>query len=278
MDEIIEFKDICRLIDKEKPDNAKILQATNEWFASFLEDFVAGADNILVRIHNNQDVKNELIALDKKIYRIHEKKKLIDWVMQAFARVVPEAKEKAQAIESIINTVMLDLKNENYSDAEQTFSYLPSKIKELNKKLSNILEDFKNAKMLVFACDKAEGATSFIEQRDKNQLDRIPEICDQIKHIIEIIRSGINPRAKVPKCFSSGLCAKKTGGGSRLIFYELKKNKSFVVCIYIDEKTHNDAVNKNVKNTYRKICDNELTKDNFSSYRRIDPDTLQDFE
>lgn len=173
---------------------------------------------------------------------------------------------------------MLDLKNNNYADVEQTFGYLPGKIKELNVKLEEILNTIKSTKILVYACDEAEGAASFIDQRDKNQLDKIPEICEQIKHIMEIIRSGINPRAKVPKCFSSGLCAKKTGGGSRLIFYELEKKKSFVVCVYIDEKTHNDAVNKNINNTYRKICSNELTKDNFISHKRINPENLQDFE
>jgi len=62
MNEIKEFCDICRLIAEANPKNkAKILQATNEWFAGFLEDFVAGVSSIIVRIHNNLDIKYDLV-------------------------------------------------------------------------------------------------------------------------------------------------------------------------------------------------------------------------
>lgn len=101
MDEIIEFKSICRAISKETGD-AKIIQATNEWFAGFLENFVAGVSDIIVMIHNNLDIEKNLIKLDEKIYGIHKKKKLIESVMQEFIRALPDTKENAQAIESII--------------------------------------------------------------------------------------------------------------------------------------------------------------------------------
>jgi len=280
MDELIEFKNICRTIAEIDFENKRrILQATNEWFASFLEDFIVGAGKLIVKIRNKLEITDKEFAnFEKKIYRVHQRKKLIDWVLQEFTRIIPGARENLDEIKACINTTMLAIKNKEYDVAVQTYDYLPGKIKELNKKLIEIRDDLLGKEVLVFACDDAAGSVSFIEQRDNNLLDRTDQICEKIKYIIEHIKSGLDPKATSPKCYGGGLYGVKIGNARRIIFYELEKKISFVICVYIDEKTHNDAVNHNVRNLYRKIIDNEITKDNYFSYRRINPKDLKDFK
>ncbi len=279
MNEIKEFCDICRLIAEANPKNkAKILQATNEWFAGFLEDFVAGVSSIIVRIHNNLDIKYDLVRLDEKMYRTHEEKKLIDWVMQEFTRLLPGARGELDAIKASINTVMIAFKEKEYDTAVETYNYIPKQIKALNKKLEKIQEYMLSKEIIVYACDEATDSPDFITQRGNKQLEDPDAMISAIRHIIDVINEGISPRAKEPRYYGGGLYGKVIGSAARLIFFEKTRKKEVVICVYIDEQTHNDAVNTNVRNIYRRIIDKEVTKDNYYSYRRINPNTLEGME
>ncbi|MEM4263465.1 MAG: hypothetical protein QW666_01035 [Candidatus Woesearchaeota archaeon] len=131
-------------------------------------------------------------------------------------------------------------------------------------------------KIKVYGCNSATGSPCFIAQRDRKELDDINAVIGGVAKIMAYAAAGLSPIQEEPRHYSGGLYGTVIGGARRLIFYELKKGESVLVCVYIDEKTHNDAVNKDINNTYRKIIEGELTTDSYTGMQRIDPETLED--
>ncbi len=172
---------------------------------------------------------------------------------------------------NIVNFLLVLEKNETSEIVLQ--QNIIDKIKELNSILYDVSERRKKEiekEFIVYA------SNDFRSQRDKGELEDKNAIIMSIRRIKNYVQAGLTTTQKEPHHYGGGLYGKVIGNARRLIFYEKERGKEAVICVYIDAKTHNDAVNKNVNNIYRKIINKEITKNNFPNYKRINPETLED--
>jgi len=273
MDSIEKIKEILRLIrDRSEEKRKEKRSRAFNWFMFLIEDFSNKLNEIKIRHKNKLSFEHEYAELIEKTEGLEE-------ITDAFLNELPmpPIRSKIEDIKKIIKTIIVVLKDKKVKETEQLQNVLKIKLDEFLAELEKICATMMQPQAVKFyGCNKAVTGPCFIEQRDKGKLEDKDAVVDAIEAIKDFVMAGLKPTQKEPRFYGGGLYGKVIGDVKRIIFYEKEHRKEIVLCVYIDAKTHNDAVNKNVNNTYRKIISNEITKENYFSHREIDPDTLED--
>lgn len=283
-DLIINIKIVLNVIsDKSRNEKEKASRAIAfQQFTGLLEETGNRAQEIIVRSLNN--LSNDA-QIAKFIEKICGKGKIPAYaeIINNFNSVLPmpEVREKTAAVKAAINAILVLLKEGDFEKLQEVLrkEYISTNLKNLlNALIKANAEMPELPKIKVYGCDEAANSPNFIEQRDKKELGDFKSIIGGIAKIMAYAHAGLNPANPEPRHYPGGLYGAVIGSARRLIFYELEKQKSFLICVYIDEKTHNDAVNKNINNIYRKVIGGELTPGDYAGMRRIDPETLADIK
>ena len=273
MDSIEKIKEILRLIrDRSEEKRKEKRSRAFNWFIFLIENFNNKLNEIMAR-HKNK------LSFEREYAELIEKTEGLEEITDAFLSELPmpPIRSKTEDIKKSIKKIIAFLKDNKLEEAEQAQYVLNTKINELLAELEKICAAMMQSQAVKFyGCDKAVTGSCFIEQRDAEELENKAAITYALGRIGDYVKAGLKTTQKEPRYYGRGLYGKVIGDVKRLIFYEKERGKEIVLCVYIDAKTHNDAVNKNINNTYRKIISNEITKENYLNHREIDPDTLED--
>ncbi len=272
MDNIEKIKEILRLIrDRSEEKRKEKRSRAFNWLMFLIEDFNNKLNEITVRNKNKLSFEREYAELIEKI-------KDLEKITDAFLSELPMPliRSKIEDIKKSIKMILVFLKDKKVEETEQLQNVLKVKLDELLTELKIYAAMMQPQTVKFYGCDQALIGPCIIEQRDAEELENKAAITHAIGRIGDYVKAGLKTTQKEPSYYGRGLYGKVIGDVKRLIFYEKERGKEIVLCVYIDAKTHNDAVNKKINNTYRKIISNEITKENYLNHREIDPDTLED--
>jgi hypothetical protein len=135
-----------------------------------------------------------------------------------------------------------------------------------------------------------EASSRFRNQRDNSKVFDPAIVCKCIKKIENYARAGqvtrVPSESGEPHCYGSApnhLNSVIWHRDKRLVFYMHPDEAGDIIrlCVYIDPKTHNDAVNavqERPGNIYWLIIKHKIDRTYFEDFRRINKETLEDEE